>query len=154
MSAARSRMILAAVALAAAGMVASLLVPSTTAGAASSAAASAQAGVAARAVNYYGSIALSPADGAVGWSYDYRTRRGAIKRAKRECRQASDYPWRCRKVGWVRNGCLALAVRWNGSGGIARWASAYRYGKRAAYRAAKKRCGPGCRRRAFTCTTR
>lgn len=151
MSVARSRVILLGVALAAAGLIAALLVPATTAGATPSADASAQVGAAA--VNYYGSIALSARDNSVGWSYDYRTKRGAIKRAKRECRKASNYPWTCKKVGWVRNGCLALAVRTSG-GSVARWASAYRGSKRAAYRAAKNRCGPGCRKRAYTCTTR
>ena len=39
----------------------------------------------------------------------------------RACKKASDTPWSCRKIAWVRNGCPALAVRWNDNGTIARY---------------------------------
>jgi hypothetical protein len=103
---------------------------------------------------YYGAIALSRADGAVGWSYDFSTKRKAGKRALKECRKASDTPWSCRKVAWVRNGCLALAVRWNDNGTIARYKWGVGRNKAPAYRAALNKCGWGCVRRAYTCTTR
>lgn len=103
---------------------------------------------------YYGAIALSRADGAVGWSYDYRTKRRAGKKALRECRKASDTSWSCKKIAWVRNGCLALAVRWNSNGTIARYEWGVGRNKGPAYRAALDKCGPNCKRRAYTCTTR
>lgn len=102
---------------------------------------------------YYGAIALAMTGGAVGWSYDYGTKRAALRRAYRECKSRSDYPWTCEKIAWVRNGCLALAVRWNG-GYVARYGWAARSTKRSAYWAALDKCGPGCVKRAYTCTTR
>lgn len=104
--------------------------------------------------NYYGAIALATVGGAVGWSYDFRTKKRAFKVAMRECRKASSYPWSCRKVAWVRNWCIGLAVLWDADNNIAY----YDYGagrtKKKAYRKALRKCGPGCVRRAYTCTTR
>lgn len=102
---------------------------------------------------YYGAIALARTGGAVGWSYDYSTRRAAFRRAMNECRASSDYPWSCERIAWVRNGCLAVAVRWDGDfidyygWGVART-------KRAAYWRALDECGAGCVRRVYTCTRR
>ncbi|HRY11044.1 MAG: DUF4189 domain-containing protein [Actinobacteria bacterium] len=103
---------------------------------------------------YYGALALSRADGAVGWSYDYRTKAKAGRAALRECKKASATPWSCRKIVWVRNGCVALAVRWNDNGTIARYAWGVARNKAPAYRKALNKCGYGCKRRAWTCTTR
>ncbi|MEZ5186928.1 MAG: DUF4189 domain-containing protein [Candidatus Nanopelagicales bacterium] len=103
---------------------------------------------------YYGAIALSRADGAVGWSYNFKTKRKAGKRALRECKDASDTPWSCKKIAWVRNGCLALAVRWNSNGTIARYAWGLGRNKRPAYENALRKCGSKCKRRAYTCTAR
>ena len=57
----------------------------------------------------------------MGWSYDFRTKKRAGKRALRECKEGLRHTWSCRKIAWVRNGCLALAVRWNDNGTIARY---------------------------------
>lgn len=103
--------------------------------------------------NNYGAIALAMTGGAVGWSYDYPTKRLAGKWAQYECKSSSDYPWTCKKIAWVRNGCLALAVRYDGI-----YVDVYGWGtartKRAAYQRALAECGYGCKRRAWTCTTR
>lgn len=101
----------------------------------------------------YGAIALAMTGGAVGWSYDFGTKRGAFRRAVRECKSASDYPWTCKKIAWVKNGCLAVAVRWDGN-----YVDRYGWGaansKRQAYLRALDECGFQCKRRAYTCTTR
>lgn len=102
--------------------------------------------------NYYGAISLAMTGGAVGWSYDYATKWQALRRAQNECKSKSNYPWSCQKIAWVRNGCLAVAVRWNGSD-IERYGWAVRETKRSAYLAAKAKCGYACVRRAHTCTS-
>jgi len=131
----------------------SLLIPASGAGVAQPVNDQGRSSIAA--VNrYYGALALSRADGAVGWSYDYRTKRKAGKAALRECKKASETPWSCRKIVWVRNGCVALAVRWNDNGTIARYRWAVAMKKSTAYRKALNKCGYGCKRRAYTCTTR
>ncbi|MEZ5157299.1 MAG: DUF4189 domain-containing protein [Candidatus Nanopelagicales bacterium] len=98
----------------------------------------------------YGAIAIA-SDGAWGRSWNYRTKRKAGKWAMWECRRASDYPKTCKKVAWVRYGCLAVAVRWNGDF-ISRYGWATRSTKKKAHRAAKRRCGTGCVRRASVCS--
>lgn len=102
----------------------------------------------------YGAISLAFTGGAVGWSYDYGTKASAKRAAQRACRARSDYPWSCRKIAWVRNGCLALAVRWDNDGDVSRYGWAVRRNRTAAYRVAKRECGWGCVRRAYTCTSR
>lgn len=139
------------VAVVAFALLASILLP---AGATSAPGDSTSDSTAAAYGRYYGAIALSRADGAVGWSYDFRTKKRAGKRALRECKKASDAPWSCRKIAWVRNGCLALAVRWNSNGTIARYKWGVARNKGPAYRKALNKCGYGCKRRAYTCTTR
>lgn len=102
---------------------------------------------------YYGAISMSMGDGAVGWSYDYSTKWRAKYRAQAKCRSASSTPWRCRKIAWVRNGCLAVAVQWSGNS-IARYGWGIARTKRAAYWRALDECGPYCVKRVYTCTTR
>ena len=70
-----------------------------------------------------------------------------------ECRRASDYPKTCQKVASVRNGCLAVAVRWDGDF-ISRYGWAVRPTKKQAYRAAKRECGKRCVRRGAVCSPR
>lgn len=100
----------------------------------------------------YGAIAVA-SDGAWGRSWNYRKKSRAGKRAMWQCRQASDYPKTCEKVAWVRNGCLAVAVRWNGDF-INRYGWAARSSKKKAYRAAKRKCGKRCVRLASVCSPR
>lgn len=100
---------------------------------------------------WYGAIALAFDDGAAGWSYNYKTKRKALTRAQKECKKASDFPGSCRKIAWVRNGCLAVAVLWNGSM-VADYGWGLARSKRKAYLNALDDCGPDCKRRAVTCT--
>lgn len=102
--------------------------------------------------NYYGAISLAMTGGAVGWAYDYGTKWQALRSAQRACKSRSSYPWSCEKVAWVRNGCLAVAVNWDGD-----YIDYYGWGvantKRQAYWRALDECGYGCVKRAYTCTT-
>lgn len=102
---------------------------------------------------YFGAISLAFRGGAVGYSYDYRTKRAALRALYRKCRSASSYPGSCRKIVWVRNGCAALAVRWQGSN-IARYGWGVARTRRAAYRTALNKCGARCVKRVYVCTTR
>ena len=104
---------------------------------------------AARYGNTYGALSLAMSGGAVGWSNGYSTKWQALRRAQNECKSTSDYPWTCRKIAWVRNGWLALAVRWDGNN-IERYGWAVGSTKRYAYWAAKDKCGYGLVRRAST----
>lgn len=102
--------------------------------------------------NYYGAISLAMTGGAVGWAYDYSTKWQALRSAQRACKSRSSYPWSCEKIAWVRNGCLAVAVSWDGE-----YIDYYGWGvantKRQAYWRALDECGYGCVKRAYTCTT-
>lgn len=104
--------------------------------------------------NYYGSIAVSP-DQAHGYAYDYRTKRGAKARAMRGCKAKSNYPQYCRSMGWVRNGCMAVAIKTRADGWITQWASGWAGNLPGAKRNAKKRLpGSGGRILTYVCTTR
>ena len=91
-----------------------LLVTSPGAGAAPAAAP-------ARAGNY-GAIAIGK-DGAAGYSYNFGTKAAAYRRALSECNQRSAY--RCVKVGWVRNACGAVAVKYGSRGLVSRYNFGY-----------------------------
>ena len=64
---------------------------------------------------YFGAIALA-SDGAFGYSFDFRTKQAALNAAHQRCRQRSDYPGTCTKVGWIRNACGAVSVKYDRRG--------------------------------------
>jgi len=99
----------------------------------------------------YGAIALA-ADGAVGYTYDFRTRRAALRAALRQCRQGSDYASTCKKVGWIRNSCGAVAVKFRPSGFVKYYKFGWGRTKRDAVREARQ--GFGGRTQAWVCTSR
>lgn len=101
---------------------------------------------------YYGAISLA-SDAAVGYSYDYSTKTKALNAAQKACKRASRRDSTCRKIVWVRNGCAAVAIKWNGRQ-VTRYGWAVRDSKNAAIKAAKSKCGKTCIVRAYTCTTR
>jgi len=104
---------------------------------------------AALARDYYGAIAYSQSTRAHGYSYDYRSRRAAERRAYRECRQ---YGGGCRIAVWFRNACGALAVGKDGG-----WGSGWHRNKRRAQTNAIRSCNDvsyGCRVVRWVCTTR
>ena len=103
--------------------------------------------------NYYGALSIS-SDNAWGGSYDYGTKRKAIKRAQRECKERSNYPGTCETAVWVRNGCAALSVKLNSDGFVTRYGWAVDRYKGPAIKAAQKKCGNKCVKRAWVCTTR
>jgi Domain of unknown function (DUF4189) len=102
---------------------------------------------------YYGAIALSRVDGAVGWSYDCGSKAAAGKAALRECKQAST-------VLVVPEDRVGARRLWGAGGPLERQRAigCYAWGvesnKASAYRKALNKCGYGCQRRAWTCTTR
>lgn len=125
-------------------MIAGAMLVTTPSASAKSAASESQAR------SYYGAIALGK-DGATGYGTNYRTRAGAYDRALRECNQRSAF--RCVKVGWVRNACGAVAVKFNSSGTRV---TRYKYG----YAVTRHRAEANARRnfggqiRAWVCTKR
>ena len=100
---------------------------------------------------WYGAIAVAFDDGAYGRSWNYKTKRKALNRAQKECKRYSDFPSSCRKLAWVRNGCLAVAVSWNGSM-VADYGWGIARSKRKAYVNALNDCGPDCKKLTYTCT--
>jgi len=107
----------------------------------------------------FGAISLNTQTLEFGFANDKRTKAKAIGVAQRSCKARSEagdgFPGQCVKAGWVRNGCLYLAIRIN-NGQLAEWGSAYSYGKVAAReKALDKVRGPGDESiRFWLCTTR
>jgi len=118
-----------------------------------------------RAHQCYGAISLNTRTGVVGYANDKRGKDAAIRIAHRSCKTRSEanggYPGQCTRAGWVRNGCLATAIRIN-NGAIVEWGSAYAYNAEtknghlgAKAKARRKVSGPGTVRIAFwLCTSR
>jgi hypothetical protein len=101
--------------------------------------------------NLYGSIAIS-VDQAWGISYNYRTKRAAKAKAKRECKANSEYPGRCTVTVWVRNGCAATAVKTR-DGFVTRYASDFARTRAKAKRDALKKLSRPKKIIASTCTS-
>lgn len=100
---------------------------------------------------YYGALALST-DGAVGGYYDARTKAAAYRGALRQCRQKSNYPGTCAKVGWVRNACGAVSVKFGSDGFVSDARFGWGRTKRIAISQARR--GFGGQIRGWVCTTR
>ena len=97
----------------------------------------------------YGAIAFSPATGAHGYSYDYRSQRQAQHRALGECARRGGG---CKIATWFRNACGALAVG-AGNGWGAEWGNT----RAEAERLALQRCSThtsGCYILRWVCTSR
>lgn len=108
--------------------------------------------------NYYGAMALNIRTLSVGQYNDAGTRDGAERMALKRCKlnRLSSY---CRKVVWVRNGCAAIAVKYDSKNRPVRYASAYGSQKWPTVRLAKKRAQGSSsagtvKTRAYLCTTR
>lgn len=100
---------------------------------------------------YFGAISLS-SDAKIGFARDYRTRRGAINAAKRLCRQRSHAPASCTSVGWMRDACGALSVRYRPNGSVHRYRFAWGTSPALASREARR--GFGGEIRIAICTVR
>jgi len=78
--------------------------------------------------DYFGAIAISPSNKAMGWSFDYGNRWKAEQVALKKC---SKYAGDCKIATWFRNACGAVSVGANGGWGAdwgknrkqARWKS-------------------------------
>ncbi len=90
----------------------------------------------------FGAIAFSQDTGGWGYSYNYRSRGAAQRRAMNECRSKGRG---CRVIVWFRNACGALAV---GRG------NAYGWGWDAIRNRARGRALSACRARAGGCQIR
>jgi hypothetical protein len=111
-----------------------------------------------RVPNCHAAIAINIRTGTSNAAYNYGLRSRAVSKAYNACRNRpvnAKYKGACRKAGWVRNGCLVVAYRTR-SGRMVEWASAARYNRRPAQRAAVNKVrGPGTERVwAWVCTTR
>lgn len=106
---------------------------------------------ASKARNYWGAIAISR-DAAWGVAYDHRSKSGALKAAQRRCKSHSSEPGQCRKVGWVRNACGAVAVKYYDSGAVRRYKFGYGQTKNAAKSRARRNFGGDIL--TWVCTTR
>ena len=107
--------------------------------------------------NYWGAIAIS-VDGAYGTSWDYATKKAALKRSRSECKKHSDYPDKCENVVYTVNGCAAVSVKFNSKGFARKYGYAYGEKRDAVVRAAQRRCvrayGKKCKRLTSVCTSR
>jgi hypothetical protein len=107
--------------------------------------------------NYWGAIAIS-IDGAYGTSWDYATKKAALKRSKAECKDHSDLPGKCANVVYTVNGCAAVSVKFNSKGLVRKYGYAYGDERDAVVRAAQRRCvkayGKKCKRLTSVCTAR
>ena len=107
----------------------------------------------------FGAISLNTRTGVVGYANDTRTKATAIRIAHNRChtRSTADggFPRQCTKAGWVRNGCLAVALRIR-NGAIVEWGSGFAYNRAPAQQKAKNKVrGPGRIKIQFwLCTTR
>jgi hypothetical protein len=88
----------------------------------------------------YGAVAVNPANGASGVSFNYNRKGPALRRAEREC------PGDCRIVVWVRNQCAAVVVN------SRRFVPGVGPTKRKAIRRARQRANGRERLVAWTCS--
>jgi hypothetical protein len=100
---------------------------------------------------YYGALAIAT-DGAVGGYYNARSKAAAFGGALRQCRQKSNYPGTCVKVGWVRNACGAVSVKFGSDGFVSDVRFGWGPSKRVAI--AQARRGFGGQIRGWVCTAR
>ncbi|WP_183094804.1 DUF4189 domain-containing protein [Nocardioides stalactiti] len=107
----------------------------------------------------FAAVSFNTRTGQVGWANDKRAKDTAINVAHRSCKTRSEagegYPGQCEKAGWVRNGCMALAVRIL-DGTLAEWRTAYAYREADAKAAALDKVRGDGRERIhyWLCTTR
>ena len=73
---------------------------------------------------------------------------------KPSARSAPTCPGTCETAVWVRNGCAALSVKLDRDGFVTRYGWAVDRFKGPAIKAAQKKCGRKCVKRAWVCTTR
>ncbi|MFT4084280.1 MAG: DUF4189 domain-containing protein [Nocardioides sp.] len=108
-----------------------------------------------RARKCFGAISVNIKSYKAYFSNDKKSKSTAVNKAQNKCFAKTSKNRQCRKAGWVRNGCLAVAYRLK-SGTLKEWSSAYAYGKaKAKAKAKKKVAGPGkVGIWAWLCTTR
>lgn len=112
-----------------------------------------------RAHQCFGAISLNTRTGVVGFANDRRSRSKATSVAQRMCKARSvrhgGSPGQCTRAGWVRNGCLAVAIRIR-HGSLVEWGSGFDYDPDQAQAKAKRKVRGLGRERVqyWICTTR
>lgn len=107
----------------------------------------------------FAAISLNTRTGVTGTANDKRSRARAVSTAHRSCQARSadqgGFPGQCKRAGWVRNGCLAVAIRVRNNE-IVEWGSGYAYNPPPAQRKARSKVqGPGrILIQQWVCTTR
>jgi hypothetical protein len=96
--------------------------------------------------DYFGAIAFSTSDGAVGYSYDFGSREEAEERALQECGAG------CEVVLWFKNACGAIAAG-AGHGYGTGWAGSRGEAEGIAMRYCRQNA-EGCEVLRWVCTTR
>ncbi|HLH92585.1 MAG TPA: DUF4189 domain-containing protein [Xanthobacteraceae bacterium] len=102
--------------------------------------------VPASARDYYGAIAFSVENGALGWAYDYGSRDAAENEATSKCGGS------CEPVLWFRNACGAIATSSDHSYGTG-WATSRGEAEEIAMRGCRKHADD-CSVQRWVCTTR
>lgn len=107
--------------------------------------------------NYYGAIAINTKTLARGYTIDAKTKYWAERGAMNRCKSYQKKQY-CKKVVWVRNGCAAVAIKYDSKNRPVRYASAYGKYKQSTIDLARKRAGlgspKGTRTHIWLCTTR
>lgn len=98
--------------------------------------------------NYFGAIAYAPTGKALGWSYNFASRKQAEREALKNCNK---HGGGCKIANWFRNACGAIAIGTNGGWG-ADWGVSLNQAKSKTV----KQCGKydsGCKVVRWVCTT-
>jgi hypothetical protein len=100
----------------------------------------------AAAQDYYGAIAYSNSNGAMGWAYDHRSRAAAENDALARCSGS------CRIAIWFRNACAAIATSPDHAYGTG-WSTSRREAEGIAMNVCRQHSG-NCSVERWICTTR
>lgn len=92
----------------------------------------------------FGAISVNPKTGSAHSAYNYSTKSAAIRKAQNACKNKNPGDaGACRKAGWFRNACGAVAYRIN-NGVLQEWGFAWAEREGAAVDKAKRKVrGPG-----------
>lgn len=90
----------------------------------------------------FGAIARSPSTQDKGYSWNYRTRAAAERRALSECESISG-SGDCRVLIWARNACMSIAEGTNGAAGSG-WSTSEEQAERIARKVCRDYDGINC----------
>ncbi|MDJ0717406.1 MAG: DUF4189 domain-containing protein [Prochloraceae cyanobacterium] len=102
--------------------------------------------------NLFGSIAVSPSTGAYGYSWNYKSRQGAVNGALRTCENYAGRAGDCRALVWFQNACGSLTQNSRGWG--SGWGTTRSLAQNYALQSCRQNYGSGCRVVETVCTSR